>query len=119
MNNGTKFASYDFSKRVVEDNTGWSRADPRNYFFSSVISSFCMAVALAPFDMARTHLMNQPTDRKIYTGMFDCFSVILRRDGVFAFYRGFTPLYARMLPATILQLGIFEILLNFAGYKTI
>jgi hypothetical protein len=119
MNNGTKFASYDLSKRVVEDNTGWGRADPRNYFLSSVISSFCMAVALAPFDMVRTHLMNQPTDRKIYTGMGHCFSVILRKDGPFAFYRGFGPLYARMLPATILQLGIFEILLNVTGYTTI
>lgn len=44
---------------------------------------------------------------------------ILRSDGIFAFYRGFTPLYARMLPATILQLGIFEVLLKVAGYKTI
>jgi hypothetical protein len=119
VNNGTKFASYDVCKQFVEDNTGWERANPKNYLLSSVISSYCMAVALAPFDMVRTQLMDQPVDRQVYKGFQDCFMHILRRDGIFAFYRGFTPLYARMLPATILQLGIFEMLLKVGGYKTI
>jgi hypothetical protein len=119
VNNGTKFASYDVSKRLVEESTGWARSDPKNYFLSSVISSFCMAVALAPFDMVRTQLMNQPVDRQIYSGFADCFGKIVKKDGPTAFYRGFVPLYARMLPATILQLGIFEVLLDVAGYETI
>ena len=63
--------------------------------------------------------MNQPVDRKIYSSFGDCAVKIAQNHGVTAFYRGFGPLYARMLPATILQLGIFEVLLNLAGYKTI
>ena len=78
-----------------------------------------MAVAIAPFDMMRTQFMNQPVDKKIYSGFADCAVKIVKKDGVTAFYRGFAPLYARMLPATILQLSIFEVLLNMAGYNTI
>jgi hypothetical protein len=119
VNNGVKFAAYDVCKDVIEDTTGWSRADSRNYLLSSVVCSFCMAVAISPFDMIRTQLMNQPVDRKIYNGMSDCAAAIVKKDGVFAFYRGFMPLYARMLPATILQLGIFEALLKVAGYNAV
>lgn len=125
VNNGVKFAAYDISKQSVQDLIGWERDDSRNYLLSSMISSFCMAVAIAPLDMMRTKLMNQPVDGKaiknqqVYKGFYDCFTRIMKKHGPLAFYRGFVPLYTRMLPATILQLGIFELLLTFAGYESI
>ena len=75
--------------------------------------------------MMRTKLMNQPVDgravknQQVYKGFADCFVRIMRKHGPLAFYRGFVPLYSRMLPATVLQLGIFEKLLQFAGYENI
>jgi hypothetical protein len=119
VNNGVKFAAYDVCKDAIEDTTGWSRSDSRNYLLSSVVCSFCMAVAISPLDMIRTQLMNQPVDKKLYNGFGDCASKIYRKDGFSAFYRGFMPLYARMLPATVLQLGIFEALLMAAGYEAV
>lgn len=125
VNNGVKFAAYDICKQYVQDFTGWDRQDSRNFVLSSAISSFCMAVAIAPLDMMRTKLMNQPVDgravknQQVYKGFADCFVRIMRKHGPLAFYRGFVPLYSRMLPATILQLGIFEKLLQLAGYENI
>ena len=125
VNNGVKFAAYDICKQYVLEFTGWDREDSRNFVLSSAISSFCMAVAIAPLDMMRTKLMNQPVDgravknQQVYKGFADCFVRIMRKHGPLAFYRGFVPLYSRMLPATILQLGIFEKLLQLAGYENI
>lgn len=87
-----------------------------------------MATTVAPFDMVRTRLMNQPPDAKIYTGFVDCvvkvsrtsffsfpllpanFSVrqIVAKGGPQALYAGFVPIWARFAPTTCLQLVIFE-----------
>jgi len=96
--NGTKMACYDSIKGLIVSKTGWSRGDVRCTFTSAVRQShrhagtraaltdlvcscyhsrwypfqvcagFFMTCTVAPFDMLRTTLMNQPTDRKIYNG---------------------------------------------------
>lgn len=48
--------------------------------FPGILTQFCaafgagffMATTVAPFDMVRTRLMNQPPDAKIYNGFVDC-----------------------------------------------
>lgn len=117
--NGTKMACYDVSKGKVVAATGWSRKDPRTVFVSSVIAGFIMTCTVAPFDMVRTALMNQPTDQKIYTGFLDAATKIAKKDGPMAFYRGFLPIWGRFAPSATLQLLIFETLLSSAGYKAI
>ena len=117
--NGTKMACYDFIKGKVVAQTGWGRKDPRCQFVSAIFAGFCMTCTVSPFDMLRTTLMNQPTDRKVYTGFVDAFTKILRKDGPFAFYRGFFPIWGRFAPQATLQLVIFEFLLKQAGYGAI
>ena len=78
-----------------------------------------MTCTVAPFDMIRTTLMNQPTDKKLYTGFFDAAAKIARTQGPAAFYRGFIPIWGRFAPSATLQLLIFETLLTTAGYKSI
>jgi hypothetical protein len=41
-------------------------------FFAAFGAGFFMATTVAPFDMVRTRLMNQPPDAKIYNGFVDC-----------------------------------------------
>ena len=117
--NGTKMAVYDVSKGFVTERTGWTRKDPRTVFSSAVIAGFFMTCTVAPFDMVRTRLMNQPTDRKIYNGFVDCATKIAKNDGVLSFWRGFLPIWARFAPTATLQLLIFEQLLNLSGYKAL
>jgi hypothetical protein len=58
-------------------------------FCAAFGAGFFMATTVAPFDMVRTRLMNQPPDAKIYNGFVDCvlkvlfvvWVVIVRCDG--------------------------------------
>ena len=117
--NGTKMACYDVIKGVVVDQTGWKRKDPRCQFVSAIGAGFFMTCTVSPFDMMRTRLMNQPTDAKIYDGMFDCFKKILKNEGPLAFWRGFFPIWGRFAPQATLQLVTFEFLLKQTGFEAI
>ena len=44
---------------------------------------------------------------------------IARQEGMFAFYRGFTPIWIRMGPFTIIQLMVWEKLRERNGIKGI
>ena len=117
--NGTKMAVYDVAKGKVSSAAGWTRKDPRTIFCSATISGFFMTCTVSPFDMIRTKLMNQPTDKKLYNGFVDCFVQIMKKDGPLAFYRGFFPIWARFAPTATLQLLIFEQMLQASGYESL
>ena len=63
--------------------------------------------------------INFNLDNKIYSGMFDCASKILKTEGAKAFYKGFTPQWMRFGPFTIVQLMVWEKLRDFYGMKGI
>ncbi len=117
--NGTKMACYDAVKGQVVRRTGLKRTDVRCQFLSTVFVGFFMTCTVSPFDMLRTTLMNQPTDQKLYSGFADAAVKIFREKGLFAFYRGFLPIWGRFAPQATLQLLIFEKLLNIAGYAAV
>ena len=117
--NGTKMACYDVIKGKVVHKTGWKRKDPRCQFLSAIGAGFFMTCTVAPFDMMRTRLMNQPTDAKIYNGMTDCFTKILKKEGPITFWRGFLPIWGRFAPQATLQLITFEFLLKSTGFEAI
>ena len=117
--NGTKMACYDKFKGFVTDYTGWGRKDPRGQFLSSVGAGFVMTCTVAPFDMVRTALMNQPVDKKVYTGFMHAARTIVQKDGVTSLWRGFIPIWARFAPSAVIQLITFETLLTMCGYQNI
>ena len=80
--NATKMGCYDMTKGYVTEATGWSRKDVRTSFASAFVAGFFMTCTVAPWDMLRTKLMNQPTDAKIYDGFADCLSKTVKQDGV-------------------------------------
>ena len=116
--NGTKMAVYDAAKGRVSAGTGWTRKDPRTIFCSTTISGFCMTCTVSPFDMLVPRPMNQPTDKKLYTGFVDAAVKIMKNEGPAAFYRGFSR-YGPGSPTATLQLLIFEQLLSLSGYKAL
>ena len=117
--NGTKMACYDKLKTIVVEKTGLPRRDPRTQFMSAIGAGFFMTCTVSPFDMMRTRLMNQPTDKKLYDGFVDCFTKILRNEGPLAFYRGFLPIWGRFAPQATIQLVAMDTLLNLTGFETI
>ena len=117
--NGTKMSCYDQVKGSIQFYTGWDRKDIKCQASSAFASGFFMAITSAPFDMIRTTLMNQPADKKIYNGFLDAGTKLIARDGPLALYKGFIPIWCRFAPTTVLQLVIFDNLLNFCGFNTI
>merc|ERR1711862_881769 len=67
--NATKMGVYDITKGYVTEATGWNRKDVKTSFASAFVAGFFMTVTVAPSDMIRTKLMNQPTDAKYMTGL--------------------------------------------------
>lgn len=105
--NGTKMACYDVIKGMIKD----SKAVPGGLvtdFMAAFSAGFFMACTVAPFDMVRTRLMNQPADAKLYNGFVDCTVKLLKAQGPRGLYAGFIPIWARFAPTTTLQLVIFE-----------
>lgn len=117
--NATKMGVYDISKGYVSESTGWNRKDPRTAFCSSFIAGFFMTITVSPFDMIRTKLMNQPTDKKIYNGFMDAFTKTVKSDGPLALWRGFIPIWMRFAPQATIQLLTLEALYGVCGFKGI
>lgn len=117
--NGTKMSCYDSIKGAVVRTMGWERTDLRCQFFSAFGAGFFMTCTVAPFDMVRTTLMNQPSNKQLYKGFVDCAGKIMVEQGPRGFYRGFLPIWGRFAPVTTLQLVIFEALLRVTGFDPI
>jgi Mitochondrial carrier protein len=117
--NGTKMAVYDQSKGYVVSATGMSKKSLVTQFLAAVTAGFFMTCTVAPFDMVRTRLMNQPADAKIYNNAVDCMLQIAKNEGPLTFWRGFIPIWSRFAPTTTLQLVIFEQLRGLLGMKAL
>ena len=117
VNNGTKMACYDTSKSLVKDYA----PSPLNegvpmQALASFIAGFFMTCTVAPFDICRTRLMNQPADGpKIYNNIADTFVKIATKEGPLTLWAGFVPMWARIAPTTTLQLLFFEKFATLAG----
>jgi len=105
--NGTKMACYDQIKGSIVK-SGLVPKGLATQFCAAFGAGFFMACTVAPFDMVRTRLMNQPPDAKIYNGFVDCIVKIVAKEGPGGLYAGFVPIWARFAPTTCLQLVIFE-----------
>jgi hypothetical protein len=117
--NGTKMACYDQAKGVVVSTTGLNKSSLLVQFLSAASAGFFMTCTVAPFDMVRTRLMNQPADAKIYNNAIDCFGKIITQEGPLTLWRGFIPIWSRFAPTTTLQLIIFEQLRSLMGMKSL
>ena len=69
--NGKKMGVSDQSKGYVVALTGLSKTSHVTQFLSRVTAGFFMTCTLSPFDMIHTHLMNQPSDAKLYNNTCD------------------------------------------------
>lgn len=104
--NGTKMSCYDQISQLIK-NTNIIPPGLPTQFCSAFGAGFFMSCTVAPFDIVRTKLMNQPPNMKIYYGFIDCFTKIIKKDGVKGLYAGFIPIWSRFAPTTCLQLIIF------------
>lgn len=116
VNNATKMAVYDQSKKLIKETTGLSGVPLQAS--ASFIAGFFMVAAVAPFDICRTRLMNQPADKpRIYNNIVQTLLKIVQEEGPTALWRGAVPMWARIGPTTTLQLLLFEKISALAGIR--
>uniref|UniRef100_A0ACB8EX26 Uncharacterized protein n=2 Tax=Sphaerodactylus townsendi TaxID=933632 RepID=A0ACB8EX26_9SAUR len=83
---------------------------------AGMTSSFTVAIAMTPFDVASTRLYNQPVGPEgqglMYKGLLDCLAKIIRKEGFLGIYKGLGASYFRIGPHTILSLLFWDQLRN-------
>lgn len=83
-----------------------------------MISGFVTTAASMPVDIAKTRIQNMKIvdGKPEYKGAGDVLIKVIRNEGVFALWKGFTPYYARLGPHTVLTFIFLEQMNKY--YKT-
>uniref|UniRef100_A0A6M2DNU4 Putative mitochondrial oxaloacetate carrier protein n=1 Tax=Xenopsylla cheopis TaxID=163159 RepID=A0A6M2DNU4_XENCH len=93
--------TYDTVKRTLLVNTDLPDSHVV-HIGSSVCSGLVAACAGTPADVVKTRVMNQPTDAYgnglLYKNSLDCLRQTVSKEGFFALYKGFLPVWIRMAP---------------------
>mmetsp|Transcript_15891 Transcript_15891/g.28508 ORF Transcript_15891/g.28508 Transcript_15891/m.28508 type:complete len:297 (-) Transcript_15891:543-1433(-) len=106
-----QMTSYDFaktrliSKQMLQDG-------PICHMISSAFAAGCACLAMQPFDLVGSRMMNQPFSQdgkpKLYRNPIDCVVKTVKSEGPLALYKGVSANYLRMGPQYILTFMFFE-----------
>ncbi|GAB0090112.1 mitochondrial 2-oxoglutarate/malate carrier protein [Sergentomyia squamirostris] len=107
--NMAQLASYSQAKQYLLS-TGKFTEGIQMHFVASMISGLITTAASMPVDIAKTRIQNMKVidGKPEYKGTFDVLLKVIRREGFFALWKGFTPYYARLGPHTVLTFVILE-----------
>ena len=107
--NAAQLASYSQAKQALLS-TSYFKDNIMCHFVASMISGLVTTAASMPVDIAKTRIQNMKTVNGIpeYKGAIDVLGKVVRREGVFALWKGFTPYYARLGPHTVLTFIFLE-----------
>eukprot|EP00106_Octopus_bimaculoides_P012556 XP_014779998.1 PREDICTED: mitochondrial 2-oxoglutarate/malate carrier protein-like [Octopus bimaculoides] len=80
------------------------------HFGASMISGLVTTAASMPVDIAKTRIQNMKIIDGVpeYKGALDVFYKVIRSEGLFSLWKGFTPYYARLGPHTVLTFIFLE-----------
>lgn len=85
---------------------------------SSMCSGLLTTIASMPMDMAKTRIQNMKIKdgKREYKGTLDVIMSVIRNEGVFSLWKGFTPYLCRLGPHTVFAFVFLE-QLNAAYFK--
>ncbi|NWI92304.1 M2OM protein, partial [Pitta sordida] len=107
--NAAQLASYSQSKQFLLD-SGHFRDDILCHFCASMISGLVTTAASMPVDIVKTRIQNMRTidGKPEYRNGLDVLVKVVRYEGFFSLWKGFTPYYARLGPHTVLTFIFLE-----------
>nr|CAD7204527.1 unnamed protein product [Timema douglasi] len=75
-----------------------------------MISGLVTTAASMPVDIAKTRIQNMKIvdGKPEFTGAADVLKKVIRNEGFFSLWKGFTPYYARLGPHTVLTFIFLE-----------
>ncbi|TMW51418.1 hypothetical protein DOY81_003485 [Sarcophaga bullata] len=103
--------SYDAVKEIIMNKTH-IRDCLTLHILASIGAGFVAACMGTPAAVIKTRTMNQPIDDKgkglLYKGSVDCFCQTVSKEGFTALYKGFLPLWIRLVPFALIFWVSFE-----------
>eukprot|EP00128_Syssomonas_multiformis_P010429 Colp12_sorted_trinity150504_noHs@29679 len=86
----------------------FSLGDVGKDFVAGTIGGMAGVVIGQPFDVIKVALQTQPlSGARLYTGTFSCLTTILRKEGVFGFYRGMASPMVGVAGINALLFGVY------------
>lgn len=107
--NAAQLASYSQAKQYLIKTEVFEEGI-QLHFVASMMSGFITTVASMPVDIAKTRLQNMKVvdEKPEYRGTVDVLSRVIRQEGLFALWKGFTPYFCRLGPHTVLTFIFLE-----------
>lgn len=107
--NAAQLASYSQAKQILI-NTSYFVDGLLLHFVASMISGLITTAASMPVDIAKTRIQNMRIidGKPEYNGALDVLYKVIRKEGFFSLWKGFTPYYARLGPHTVLTFIFLE-----------
>lgn len=108
--NMTQLASYSQFKSYFRNGPLKMEEGILLHFCASMLSGLLTTIASMPLDIAKTRIQNMKTidGKPEYRGTTDVLVRVIRQEGVFALWKGFTPYYFRLGPHTVLTFILLE-----------
>lgn len=115
--NAAQLASYSQAKQFLL-NVGHVQDGIFCHFIASMISGLVTTTASMPVDIAKTRIQNMKMidGKPEYKSAADVILKVIRNEGFFSLWKGFTPYYFRLGPHTVLTFIFLEQMNR--GYKT-
>ncbi|XP_015683561.1 solute carrier family 25 member 35 [Protobothrops mucrosquamatus] len=112
VGSSTQLSTFSFSKQFFNHLEVFPKESWLIALCSGMTSSFMVAIAMTPFDVASTRLYNQPVgpdgQGMMYKGLLDCLAKIIQTEGFWGAYKGVGASYFRIGPHTILSLLFWD-----------
>ncbi|XP_018327975.2 mitochondrial 2-oxoglutarate/malate carrier protein-like [Agrilus planipennis] len=107
--NAAQLATYSQAKQLLLS-TGYFKDNINCHFWASMISGLVTTIASMPVDIAKTRIQNMKMIDGVpeYKGSVDVLTKVIKREGLFALWKGFTPYYFRLGPHTVLTFIFLE-----------
>lgn len=108
--NAAQLASYSQAKQYLLS-SGKIPEGILLHFVASMFSGLITTIASMPVDIAKTRIQNMktlPNGKPEYRGTVDVLTKVVRHEGLFALWKGFTPYYCRLGPHTVLTFIFLE-----------
>lgn len=107
--NAAQLASYSQAKQYLVKTEVFEEGI-QLHFVASMMSGFITTVASMPVDIAKTRLQNMKVvdGKPEYRGTIDVLARVIRQEGLFALWKGFTPYFCRLGPHTVLTFIFLE-----------
>jgi len=107
--NAAQLASYSQAKQAILG-SGYIQDGIFCHFVASMISGLVTTIASMPVDIAKTRLQSMKYVDGVpeYKGAGDVLGKVIKKEGFFALWKGFTPYYFRLGPHTVLTFIFLE-----------